>query len=200
MLSGLVKHMIGRISSVIFKLLSSPEAAPPCRLQPADRGDCGEATLGFREPEPSMTPRPGQNASHRRSRREGGFSLIEQIVAVGLVAVVVPSLALLLSSLVRQASAADAEVAMLVLARSQVESVKQQPYQTLPGSYTLISPIPSEYSVNVTVALVKTYAYPFPDAGATLPDQIQLITVQVDCLHCSPPVGSLILQEYKVRR
>ena len=147
-----------------------------------------------------MTPRPGQNISHRRSRREGGFSLIEQIVAVGLVAAIVPSLALLLSSLVRQASAADAEVAMLTLARSQVESIKQQPYQKAPPSYTLINPKPDEYSVNVTVALVKTYAYPFPDARATLPDQIQLITVQVDCLHCSPPVGSLLLQEYKVRR
>ena len=121
-------------------------------------------------------------------------------MAVGLVAVVVPSLALLLSSLVRQASAADAEVAMLTLARSQVESVKVQPYRTLPGSYTLISPIPSQYSVNVTAALVKTYSYPFPDSGTTLPDQIQLITVQVDCLNCDPPVGSLILQEYKVRR
>ena len=147
-----------------------------------------------------MAPRPGHNISHRKFGREGGFSLIEQIVAVGLVAVVVPSLALLLSSLVRQASAADAEVAMLTLARSQAESIKEQPYQTLPRPYTLISPIPSQYSVNVTTALVKTYAYPFPNSGTKLPDQIQLITVQVDCPQCSPPVGSLILQEYKVRR
>ena len=126
-------------------------------------------------------------------------------MAVGLVAVVVPSLTLLLSSLVRQASAADAEVEMLTLARSQLESVKEQPYktlphQTLPRSYTLINPKPKQFSVNVTAALVKTYAYPFPGFEDTLPDQIQLITVQVDCLHCSPPVGSLVLQEYKVRR
>lgn len=181
-------------------MLSSTDAVSAGRLEPAARGDCGKATLGFCETEAAATPRPGQNPSHRRLRREGGFSLIEQIVAVGLVAVVLPSLALLLSNLVRQASAADAEVMMLTLARSQAESVKEQPYQTLPGSYTLISPIPSQYSVNVTAALVKTYAYPLPNSGATLPDQIQLITVQVDCPHCSPPVGSLILQEYKVRR
>lgn len=191
--------MIRRISSLILKMLSSSDAAPDGRLQPAARGIFGGARLGFSEPGPAVTPRPVRNIPHRRSRREGGFSLIEQIVAVGLVAAVVPSLALLLSSLVRQASAADAEVAMLTLARSQIESVKEQPYQTLPGAYALI-PVPSQYSVNVTVALVKTYVYPFPDSGATLPDQIQLITVQVDCLHCSPPVGSLILQEYKVRR
>ena len=200
MLSGLVKHMIGRISSVISKMVSFTDAAPAPGIEAAAWGVCGEAALGFFEREPAMTPQPGRIISHRRSRREGGFSLIEQIVAVALVALVVPSLALLLSSLVQQASAADAEVAMLVLARSQVESVKQQPYQTLPGSYTLISPIPSQYSVNVTAALVKSYVYPFPDSGVTLPDQIQLITVQVDCLHCSPPVGSLILQDYKVRR
>ena len=192
--------MIGRINAVILKMLSSTETAPAGRLNPASREDYGEVGLEFREVESAVTTRSGRKTSQRQSRREGGFSLLEQIVAVGLVAVVVPSLALLLSSLVRQASAADAEVAMLILARSQAESIKEQPYQTLPGSYTLISTVPGQYSVNVTAALVKSYAYPFPESGTTLPDQIQLITVQVDCIHCSPPVGSLILQEYKVRR
>lgn len=129
-----------------------------------------------------------------------GFSLIEQIVAVGLVAVIVPSMAVLLSGLVRQASASGDAVAMLTLARSQLESIKEQPYQDLPGSYRAISPIPEQYAVDIATEAVKTYTYPAPSATTVLPDEIQLITVEVTCADCFPLVGALILQGYKVKR
>jgi len=141
-------------------------------------------------------------------KRERGFSLIEQIVAVALVAVVVPSMALLLSGLVKQASTSGAEVAMLTLARSQIESVKEQPYQSLPATYTVVDPVPEEFSIQVTAACcvdgstvpLRTYTFPAPQSTVTLPDEVQLITVEVSCPNCSPPLGSLILQDYKVRR
>ena len=129
-----------------------------------------------------------------------GFSLIEQIVAVGLVAVIVPSMAVLLSSLVRQASASGDAVAMLTLARSQLESIKEQPYRELPASYPAISPIPEEFAINVTAKAVKTYTYPQPRPNVKLPDEIQLVTVEVTCAECFPPVSALILQDYKVKR
>ena len=136
--------------------------------------------------------RPGHVQAAQR-----GFSLIEQIVTIGLVAVIVPSMALLLSGLVRQASTSQAAVDMLILARSQIESIKQKPFR---ASYSLVSSIPDEYSIQVTVEPVKTYSYPAPNSTSTLPDEIQLVTVQVSCPDCEPPVGSLILQDYKVRR
>ena len=133
------------------------------------------------------------------ARREQGFSLIEQIVSIGLVAVIVPSLALLLSGLVRQASSSDAQVNMIILARSQLESVKQQPYQSTPAQYETIGPVPSGFSIITTTDLVRTYRYPAP-LSSQLPDEIQLITVEVTCLECVPLVAPLILQDYKVRR
>ena len=144
----------------------------------------------------------------RIHKHQRGFSLIEQIVAVGLVAVIVPSMALLLSSLVQQASTSGAEVAMLTLARSQIESIKEQPYQGLPATYAVVSPVPSEFSIQITAACcvngstapLRTYTYPAPQSTTSLPDEVQLITVEVSCPDCSPPVGSLILQDYKVRR
>jgi len=126
--------------------------------------------------------------------------LIEQIVAVGLVAIIVPPLMLLLSGLVRQAATSGAAVDMLTLARSQLESIKQQPYQNLPTSYAILSPIPSEYSIQTTAAAVKTYTYPPPKETVTLPDEVQLITVQVSCPECAPPLAPLTLQGYKVKR
>ena len=133
------------------------------------------------------------------ARRERGFSLIEQIVSIGLVAVIVPSLALLLDALVRQASSSEAQVNMITLARSQLESVKQQPYRSTPARYETISPVPSGFSITTVTDRVRTYRYPVPSTVQLL-DEIQLITVEVTCLECSPPVAPLILQDYKVRR
>lgn len=55
--------------------------------------------------------------------RERGFSLVEQIVAVTIIGLLVPLLALLVAGLVRLASVSDAEVSMLAVARSQIENV-----------------------------------------------------------------------------
>ena len=120
-------------------------------------------------------------------------------MSIGLVAVIVPSLALLLSGLVRQASSSDAQVNMIILARSQLENVKQQPYKSTPAQYETIGPVPSGFSIITTTDLVRTYRYPAP-LSSQLPDEIQLITVEVTCLECVPPVAPLILQDYKVRR
>lgn len=131
---------------------------------------------------------------------EGGFSLIEQVIALALVAIVVSAVMQALSTTVRGVAAADTRVTMLNLARSQLESVKQQPYQDLPATYTIIKPVPKEYTISVTASAVKTYAYPEPEPKATLPDELQLITVEVSYPGGLPPVGPLILKGYKVRR
>jgi Tfp pilus assembly protein PilV len=129
-----------------------------------------------------------------------GFSLVEQVVAAALLAVVVPPLALLLTGLMRQASLSNTRVTMVNLARSQIESVKAHPYQELPASYSDISPLPEGFTITITASAVKTYTYPPPDSTSTLPNEIQLITVEVSCPNCSPAVNPLTLQDYKVKR
>ena len=136
----------------------------------------------------------------RKWLNEKGISLLEQIVAVALIGIVVPPMALLLSGLTRGAATSDAEIAMLVIARGQIESVKQDPYQDLPASYDPISPLPAGYTLTTTASAVKTYTYPVPSSTSTLSDELQLITVEVACPDCSPPMGPLTLSVYKVRR
>lgn len=133
-------------------------------------------------------------------RPQGGFSLIEQIVAVGLVAVVVPAMVVLLTGLVRQASTSGAAVDMLTLARSQLESIKAEPYLNRPKAYSAVSPIPEKFIIDIGVEPVLTYSYPAPKSEIILADEVQLITVEVRCPGCSPAIGSLILKDYKVRR
>ena len=89
---------------------------------------------------------------------------------------------------------------MLSLARSQMESVKQHPYQSLPATYPAIDLVPGGYTVTTTVAAIKSYTFPAPLAGTMLPDEVQKITVQVACLDCSPPTGLLTLEGHKARR
>ena len=148
----------------------------------------------------SIEPPDSRSLQIQHRRRQQGFSLIEQIVAVALVAVVVPALVVLLSGLVRQASTSGAAVDMLTLARSQLESIKAEPYLNRPKSYSKVSPIPKKFIIDIGVEPVRTYTYPPPKSDIILADEIQLITVEVRCPGCSPAIGPTILKDYKVRR
>jgi hypothetical protein len=149
----------------------------------------------------SSTAVPDRRLPRLRQRRDQkGFSLIEQIVAVGLVAAVVPALVVLLSGLVRQAATSGAAVDMLTLARSQLESIKAEPFLNRPKSYQTVSPVPEKYIIDIGVEPVLTSTYPPPESDIVLADEIQLITVEVRCPGCSPSIDSLILKDYKVRR
>ncbi len=148
-------------------------------------------------------PRAGYRFSAARygiRRQEAGFTLIEQVAAAALIAVVAPPLMLVLSAMMRGASISEAEVSMLNVARSQMESVKRQPYQSLPATYPTIDPIPEGYAVTTTAAAVKIYTFPAPLVSTTLTDEVQTITVQVTCPDCSPPTGPLTLEGLKARR
>lgn len=164
------------------------DEARPSLLPPSSNSDSSAAI-------------PDRLLSRLRCRRDQkGFSLIEQIVAVGLVAVVVPAMVVLLSGLVRQAATSGAAVDMLILARSQLESIKAEPYLNRPKAYQTVSPVPEGFTIDIGVEPVLTYTYPPPESDIVLADEIQLITVEVRCPGCSPSIGSLILKDYKVRR
>lgn len=89
---------------------------------------------------------------------------------------------------------------MLTLARSQLESIKAEPYLNRPNSYSKVTPIPEEFIIDIGVEPVQTYTYPPPRSDIKLADEVQLITVEVRCPGCSPAIGSMILTDYKVRR
>ena len=125
---------------------------------------------------------------------------MEQIVAVAIIGIVIPPLMLLISDIRRGSTVSDAHVAMLNLARSHIEGVKNSPFQELPASYSTSTPSEAEYVVALTAEAVKTYTYPAPSATTTLAGEIQLITVQVSCPDCSPPIDPVVLKDYKVRR
>ena len=139
------------------------------------------------------------SAAKRLWRGRRGFSLIEQVVAIALVAAVAGPLALLLAQVARGGSIAEAEVDMINIGRSQMESVKEQQYQDLPTSYSTIDDVPEFYTVTITAEAVKTYSYPSPSSD-TLADEIQLITVEVSCPGCRPQAGPLTFEGHKVRR
>ena len=125
---------------------------------------------------------------------------MEQIVAVAIIGIVIPPLMLLISDIRRGSTVSDAHVAMLNLARSHIEGVKNAPFQDLPATYSTSTPSEVEYVVSLTAEAVKTYTYPAPSATTTLAGEIQLITVQVSCPDCSPPIDPIVLKDYKVRR
>ena len=125
---------------------------------------------------------------------------MEQIVAVALVGIIVPPLMFLISQLALGTSVSDAHVSMLNLARSHIEGVKEQPFQDLPASYSTSTPVETGYFVSIAASAVKTYTYPAPSATTTLTGEIQLITVEVSCPDCSPPIDEVTIKDYKVRR
>ena len=125
---------------------------------------------------------------------------MEHIAAMALVGIIVPPSMFLISQLALGTSVADAHVTMLNLARSHIESVKEQPFQDLPASYSTSTPVETGYIVSIAGSAVKTYTYPTPSATTTFTGKIQLITVEVSCPDCSPPIDAITIKDYKARR
>ena len=70
-----------------------------------------------------------------------------------------------------------------------------------PNPYATVTPIPTGYSITTTVTVLKTYTFPAPSSTITLDEEIQLISVEVDCPDCSElKIGPITLKDYKVRR
>lgn len=132
---------------------------------------------------------------------ERGASLIEILVALGLIAIVLlPMLATLATSgIVAERFARSGED--LILARSQLESILRQQYQPAAGTatpYATIAPF-SGLGVTHAVATVVPYSYPTPvSPTATVappPETVQTITITVDF-----PTGSYQLSTIKTNR
>ena len=103
---------------------------------------------------------------------EKGFSLMETLLALGLVSLIAAALLAGMATVARGTIVADQQAAAETLARSQMEALKAAPYVTGAVSYSP-APLPSDteysgYAVNVTAAPLHT-----PDDG------LQKVTVTI---------------------
>lgn len=136
---------------------------------------------------PDVVPSTGSGATQR------GFTLVETIVAVALVGVAVVGVLSIIGVSARSSSRGRESATLLQLARAQVETIQQAPFQSNPASYTIISPIPEGFSVSVTSTdpgTTYTYASPAP---TVISGSVQLITVTA-----TGDYGSMSLRFYKV--
>ncbi len=127
------------------------------------------------------------------NRSQRGAVFLETVIALALVAMVMPPL---LSGLATAISASDNAYdrsVLFELAQNQMEDVQRQSYQENGASYTLVSS-PSGYSLAVSVTPAADYVYPAPKSTAT-EQTVQLVTVTATGVR-----GNLVLQAYKVRR
>ena len=106
-----------------------------------------------------------------------GFSLIEAMAAVMIIAVAVIGSMTVMSMTVRTAARSEGNVKLLQLVRSQIENMKHFEFQDDPAGYPSITELPE--GVTVTFEVTDSgisYTRPQPD-GTVIDKVIQKITV-----------------------
>ena len=126
-------------------------------------------------------------------RSEKGFSLIETVVALAIVAIVAVSFLSGLATSARATIVADEQTTASSLARSQMEDIKDQTYDGTnnPPVYSLISSVPSSYTVDIDADRLDPEGDGFDDD-----DGIQKVVVTVE----RGGRTILTLEDYKVDR
>jgi type II secretory pathway pseudopilin PulG len=108
-------------------------------------------------------------------RHQGGFSLLEAVVAVGIIGIAVVSTVVVLNTIVRTSSETEEDLGLIQVLRAQTETVQNEPYKDDPSQYTILTDIPA----NVTLTLTSTdpgTSYT-SSSGANLGQVIQQIVV-----------------------
>jgi prepilin-type N-terminal cleavage/methylation domain-containing protein len=123
-------------------------------------------------------------------KSQRGFSLIEVVIAIGLLGIVGVALSRGLSGSSKALITADERTISESLARSQMESIVLQPFSTS-GAYSLIS-MPGSYQARVSVAPVVDFGEPR--------ENIQRVMIVIS--HNGRDIiasGSTTLEAYKIR-
>lgn len=116
----------------------------------------------------------------RLVKNEKGFTLIEVVIALLLLGIIASGFLMTLSTATKAILVADERTTAESLARSQMESIKEQPYA---GTYSIIA-TPSDYEIVSPITVSE------------LQVGLQKITVTVN--HDGEPV--ITLEDYKVDR
>jgi type II secretory pathway pseudopilin PulG len=124
---------------------------------------------------------------------EKGFAVIETLIATAVIGLIAIGVLMSLATSAKSTVVSDSQTTAESLARAQMEYVLQQPYDSdnHTPSYSLLSSIPSGYSINATA----TNLDPRGD-GADNNDGLQKIAVSVQLK------GKVLvrLEDYKVYR
>ncbi|MBI4322149.1 MAG: winged helix-turn-helix domain-containing protein [Chloroflexi bacterium] len=133
------------------------------------------------------------DVSLRALRRQGqrGALLLEHIISLAIVSVLVPALLTALTTVINNSDYHHDRVVAAELARSQLESVHKETFQTSPAAYSLISPLPDGYAISITTDQATAYTY---STGGATPEVLQAVTVTV-----AGRYGDLQVSGYKVR-
>lgn len=108
--------------------------------------------------------------------RDHGFALIEAVLAIVIVATVAIGLVTAMASSSRVAARGNESITLLQLVRSEIEVLKQAPFNQDPAAYPIIS-APEGFTVSISaVDPGISYTYP-PPLGTTLTNVVQKITV-----------------------
>lgn len=129
-----------------------------------------------------------------RRATQRGFTLIETIIALAIVGTAVIAVVAAIGQGAKASARGRESVVLLQLARAQIETIQQYPYQTNPANYPLISPVPDGYSVSFTSTDPgTTYTYPSP-APTVITGPVQQISVTT-----TGDFGEMEITFYKVR-
>ena len=137
----------------------------------------------------------------REMKNEKGLTLIEVVIAIGILGIVAAAFMAALAGASRALFIADERATAESLARTQMEYVKSQPYNSNNGTYDTMSGIPTGYTVygfNQSVpTLFAQYWNAINHTVSANETGIQKITVTVG--HNNKP-AVITLVDYKARR
>jgi prepilin-type N-terminal cleavage/methylation domain-containing protein len=127
-------------------------------------------------------------------KSEKGFSLIETLIAIVLFGMIAVAVSLGLSMAARANIISDEQTTAESLARSQIEYIQKQPYDSInnPPVYSLVSNIPAGYSIPAPLAIRLDPK----NNGINNDDGLQKINITV--LHGTKTIFTM--EDYKVKK
>ena len=116
------------------------------------------------------------NMFGRLVKTQRGFSLIETMAAIMIVALAVGGTMQVMGATIRSAGRAEGNVKLLQLVRSQVEDIKQAPFR-VNANYDIIPDLPEGITMAIDASDIgAVYFYPAP-VSSKIEKVIQEITV-----------------------
>ena len=131
----------------------------------------------------------------RPFRRQGAFSLIEVLVAVGILAAIGVTFAGAMGTAHRNVGTLDEQIQAEALIRSQLDDIKASAYQDS-GVYPVTVNVPYQYSVSINATALDTETCVADGNCNTL----QKITVTVSRASSNGDRPVLAVSAYKVKK